>query len=223
MKKLLYSISVFFFFFSVNAQEIIKIDGSISYKEVSDTIKFKDLISTEHVLIRESKHNYYIAIHSNVFTMANIFIYDEKEEMVKNLHASASLGNVDYQKQGDFWQPIQAKFDWEFVDPQVREVFLKTNITDELFAFYKKNHWVASTVFLGAYRETEFLIAKKLFPDTSKILIVFTAKKDGKSQYSFWPNSATKLTQSKEMDQQVHFGYVPKNVKFNIESFGLLK
>ena len=222
LKNLLFVLFIIYAYSLVEAQGTVKIDGAISYTEISDTTKFKKLFSDEFTIIKESRGSYYIAIRTNSFTIGNVLIYDGKET-VKVMHASFSLGDVDYKKDGDKWQPAEKKFTWDYVDPMIRSTFADIDPQIELAAFYKKHKWVANTAPQGSYREMEFLISKKLLNADSKLIVAFTSTKDDKRQASYWPSELKQFTQDTKLDARLLGGYLPRDIVFELDGFGSLK
>ena len=92
MRKIIdWFVTLFFVFIicteAITAQEIIKIDGAISYNELSDTAVFRNIYLDDFIIIKEGRKNYYLAIRSNSFTIGNVIIYDG-EDTILVLHAS---------------------------------------------------------------------------------------------------------------------------------------
>ncbi len=199
------------------AQSIVTIDGSISYKEISDTTEYRRVAGDSYVAIKENEENYYIAIRSNNFTIANVYLLDEPDT-ITILHASFSLGSTQYKKK-QAWQPTEESFFWELRDPSVTEEEGEVNMVERYLAFYKKNGWVANTAPQGSYRDMEFLISKERLTENTRVIVAYKRVEDRESKLSYWPSSVKLWTQSAELDDKIYNGYLPDDIEFNLAGF----
>jgi len=217
MKKTLCMIVVSFFTYNIWAQDNVKIDGSITLQEGSDTTYYKAIADDDFIIFKESKDNYYLGIRSNYFTIASVYIYDGQNTL-KILHASYSLGTTEYKKT-DQWQPIEEYYEWDLRDPLISNEETMHTLEEQYEAFYKANLWVANTAPQGSYRDMEFLISKDLFNEDSKFAVAYKRKVDGNVELKYWPTQVQQCTQSLDIDEKIFNGYLPEDVMFRFNNF----
>lgn len=188
-----------------------RIDGSVSVKEITDTTAMKLVSKAKRYVVKKSKDFTYIAIRSNTSTILNAYIISPTK--ISILHASAALGQVDMVKQGDEYKPTQAEFDWIYRDPETWDEKHPDGV-DSIEAFYQRFGWLANTWHSGSYREFEMIISNTLIQD-DRLLISYSSIEEGERAIRFKEGTNDiSISGSKETDDQLHNGYIPKSVVF---------
>ncbi len=204
----------------------ITIDGSVRFQELNDTVYWKTVIQNEHLVVRESKTSYYVAVLSNVYTAVNL--YSLNDSLVRVFHVSYSLGDAQYkQVETQEWQASSAVkdpetgkmvYEWKFRDPILRPDATTIVIEKELSEFYENHLWVGSTMPMGSHREVEFLVSKKLLPNIEAMRISYLVRtKEGSRSMRYFPEKVGGITGSPEKDRELQNGYLPAIEMFNLE------
>ncbi|WP_424961369.1 hypothetical protein [Ekhidna sp.] len=188
-----------------------QIDGSYSGLEMLDTLEMKPAVTDNRFVIKKSKDFTYIAIRSNTSTILNAYIVNENE--IKVLHASAALGQVDFKKEGDAFIPTQSSFDWIYRDPTAWGDELHPDGEQTLEGFYERFGWMASTWYMGSYRDFEMIIDNSHFEDNSRLLVSYTSMENNERSIRMKEgNNFASLTGNYETDVKLHNGNIPESI-----------
>lgn len=190
--------------------EKYKIDGSLSVSEVTDTLLLKRTTNDPRYIIKKSEDFTYIAIRSNTSTILNAYVVSDKKIQV--LHASAALGQIDLNKEGDLYKAEKTEFDWIFRDPNVWDELHPEGVST-IDKFYEIYGWMANTWTFGSYREVEMLIDNSLIGEGDRLLISYTSNEDGTRAVRFKDGTSdASLTGDPEADKKIHDGYIPGTI-----------
>lgn len=168
------------------------LDGSISVSEKNDTLLYDLLYENEFLFIKESQEHFYIGLHSDTKTIINAYYLGD--DQVKVMHASASLGEINFNRNdSNEWVRDRDKWDWRYRDKDVwssyhGEDYLHQDPILDFETFYSTFGWVSNTVSFGSYRDMEMIISKEIVPNVQQLFISFDVSFDQDSTKVFsWP------------------------------------
>lgn len=201
----------------------IKIDGSVSYQELNDTLQWKTVIRNPNIIIRESDSRFYLAVMSNTYTSVNLYL--PQKGAVKVPHVSYSLGDATYTKTNRGLMAVidgileeesgKQVYDWKFRDLIIRNDSAAIDLTKQMEIFYAVNRWVSHTMPMGSYREVEFILSKDLVFDSNQIYVTYLYKySEGETRLSCYPNQVKSITGEANLDADFQNGYLPELKRF---------
>ncbi len=191
--------------------EIYSVDGSFTYEELADTTHMQKILEHDHFSIKKNSEFTYIAIRSNSFTILNAYIIDP--EYLKVFHASAALGEINYESTGTMYRTESEAFEWIYRDPTSWGDDLHPNGVTSIHDFYARFGWMSNTYSMGSYREYEMIIDNAHFNKSSKLVLSFSSTIDGERAVRFFKDGEiTSITGDSEVDLQLHNGNVEQRI-----------
>ncbi|MBO6795449.1 MAG: hypothetical protein JJ895_16205 [Balneolaceae bacterium] len=192
--------------------DIYSIDGSITYAELADTTHMQKTMEHDHFVIKQNAAFTYIAIRSNSFTILNAYIIDP--EFLKVFHASAALGEINYEVVEDAYQTESEAFEWIYRDPTSWGDEIHPNGVTSITDFYKRFGWMSNTYSMGSYREYEMIIDNAHFGENSQLALSFSSTIEGDRAVRFYINNEpATITGDYDSDLQLHNGNVQSSFK----------
>jgi hypothetical protein len=195
--------------FAQNLPEPFVLDGTISVAELRSKDAFPIVEEDDWVTIREKDNLVYIAVTSNQLTIISAFLVGF--EQLKVLHASAALGEANYNRQGETWQPDRERFDWIYRDPLFWGDEKHPDGVDSPAAFFQKYGWTANTVGMGSAREMELVFDKTRVGPYARVVVSYT-RKDGESGELVLGPGEQILTGDSARDLSIHNGELKKDL-----------
>lgn len=188
------------------------LDGAISLLETYDTIQMNLYYSDDNLIIKETKDLYYVGVRSNTKTILNA--YKISKDSIKIMHASASLGETNFLKIGEYWVKDPLKWDWRYRDTVVwgryhKQNYLHEHPLQDFSEYYEVFNWVANTVSFGSNREMEFVISKNILPDISSLLVTYQIKTSNGTRVITGPGLQSGITLSDSLNALIHEGALP--------------
>jgi hypothetical protein len=168
----IYSISIFTIPVTSIGQEF-RIDGSISFQELSDTTTFKiHPTVSKNILIKSNRESIYIGVNNETLGVINLIFTNGTEFMI--VHMSGCAGRALYRRtSGDTLTVIKPILNvlehpeaWDYVGRFVRErlkSLLMQEQDQEREACFREHGYMPSTIDEGSYRDFEVLLDKKKF------------------------------------------------------------
>lgn len=189
--------------------EII-IDGTLSESEWKNAKKL-ELAGGGEAIYKVIEDVVYMGVRGVEEGWVTIYLTDGKN--IYALHASAALGTAIYKKEKIGWKNIQG-FNYQVRDASMSEEAIKLRES-----FYKKNHWVASTVEMSNKNEREFKISKKFSNGKKmKIAIVYATATDP-IKLQICPKTLSDDTTNLELVK----GNTPPELKFNFADWTIIE
>lgn len=183
-----------------------ELDGVVGMVEYQDTVHFRKVFQDEHLLIKESKDAYYVAIQSNALTIGNAYYLDDAQ--LKIMHVSAAAGETNYNRVDGEWSKDRPEWDWRHRDPHYWGE-MHENPLQDVKAYYDNFNWVGTTVAKGSYREMEFLLSKKLIRDYKRLRISFMKQTPDGAKLVIGPGENMKVVMNEELNLKLHMGELP--------------
>ena len=98
----------------------------------------------------------YLSIDSEQIEVASVCICDKTKITV--YHASAALGQLEYEKQANGQYVTNQRFSWG-----LKNVLVSEDIRKAQLDYFKLNGWVANTMMMGNKGQTEFVFDRSRF------------------------------------------------------------
>jgi pimeloyl-ACP methyl ester carboxylesterase len=193
---------------AVPAGQPIHIDGVLEDKEWSDAGVWK-LAGTGQLLMKHDSDFLYLGLRGPGSGWAHVYLAGG--DRVVALHASAALGTAEYVLSGnEVYQPVR-EFAWTVRDTS-QSVAARLARTE----FLEANGWVASTVWMGAPAELEFILARDYFEGgTPTVAVVFAT---GQGAYHYWPETLAGDALAEDLIE----GNTPADLWFRTEGWATL-
>ncbi len=137
---------------------IENLDGNIYLEELAN---YQEVVKTDkYSVYKKIDSDYiYLSIKSEEIYVASLCVEDK--DQISILHASAALGKIDYQKSGSDWATTE-DFSWGMREGEMDEETIQKRIH-----YLEEFGWVANTMGMGEVGNTEFILKRSFFNESS--------------------------------------------------------
>lgn len=170
--------------------EGILLDGTLEPAEWSDA-GLLEMTGRSELRLKHDGTYLYLGVRGRGSGWTHVGVL--RDDRVVVWHASAALGTYEYMKRGSEWI-LTGWTGWS-----VRDTSLSAAAVREREAHLRQHGWVASTAWMGAPEDREFVIALEVLGETSPRLAVLYATDEEDPEYSWWPGSLDDDILNKEL------------------------
>ncbi len=192
----------------VPAGRPIHIDGVLGDEEWSEAGVW-ELSGVGQLLMKYDSANLYLGLRGPGAGWAHVYV--AAADRLLALHASAALGAAEYVRGDDeVYRPVR-EFEWSVRDTSQSETARLARTE-----FLESEGWVASTVWMGAPIEFEFIIARDLFEGgLPTVAVVFAT---GPGAYHYWPETLA----GDALNEDLIEGNTPAELRFRTDGWARL-